>query len=99
MAQWIAHQPATWNAAGSISDQGTCLGCEPGFQLGVCERQPINISLSHVSLFLPLFLLKTNKLKKKKEKKNGQNLDQTIPDVGLAPRLFIYLRQPIPFTV
>ena len=46
MAQWIEHQPVNWKVTGSIPSQGTCLGCRPGPQMGVCERQPINISLS-----------------------------------------------------
>ena len=52
MAQWIECQPAKWKAAGSIPHQGTCLGCGPGPRLGVCERQPIDVSLSH-SCFSP----------------------------------------------
>ena len=32
--------------AGSIPGEGTCLGCRPGPQLGVCKRQPI-VSLTH----------------------------------------------------
>ena len=43
--------------AGSILGRGTCLGCGPGPQLGVCEGQLISVSLSP---FLPLSL-KINK--------------------------------------
>ena len=46
VAQWIEHRPANWKAASWIPSQGTHLGCGPGPQLGVCERQPIDISLS-----------------------------------------------------
>ena len=43
---WAANQRVT----GLIPSQGTRLGCRPGPQLGVCERQP------HIDVFLPLFL-------------------------------------------
>ena len=56
----------------SIPSQGTCLSCGPGPQLGACERQLINVSLS---LFLPhplslkiIFKI----LKNKREKHGGQ---------------------------
>ena len=59
MAQWIDYWPANPVAAGSIPSQGKCLGCGPGPPVGVCKRQPIDISL-HIddspSLFLPLVL-------------------------------------------
>ena len=46
---------------GSIPNQGTCLGCGPGPQLGAGKRQPhIDVSLP---LFLPVFpSLKINKI-------------------------------------
>ena len=34
VAQWIDLWPETQMAASSIPSQGTCLGCEPGPQLG-----------------------------------------------------------------
>ena len=49
MTQWIECRPANQRVAGLIPSQSTCLGCGPGPQLGVCERQP-HID---VSLFLP----------------------------------------------
>ena len=50
-AQWIEGGPENQRVAGSIPSQGTCLGCGPGAQLGVCKRQPhIDVSLS---LLLP----------------------------------------------
>ena len=49
VAQWIECQPANQGAGGLIPSQGTCLGCGPGSQLGVCERQLTDVSL-------PLFL-------------------------------------------
>ena len=66
VAQWIEHQSVNQKVAGSIPSQGTCLGCGPGPQLGACERQPINVSLTHWSFppFLSpslLFYLKINK--------------------------------------
>ena len=50
VAQWIECQPVNQRVAGSIPRQGTCLGCGPGPQQGVCERQPH----FDVSLFLSL---------------------------------------------
>ena len=38
VAQWIEHQPANQKVAGSIPGQGTCLGCEPGPQLGGTQK-------------------------------------------------------------
>ena len=32
VAQWIEHQLANHRVAGSIPNQGTCLGCGPGPQ-------------------------------------------------------------------
>ena len=37
--------PANRKVAGDILSQGTHLGCRPGPQLGVCERQSRNVSL------------------------------------------------------
>ena len=50
VTQWTERRPANQRCAGSIPSQGTCLGCRPGPQLGVCERQP------HIDVSLPLFL-------------------------------------------
>ena len=60
VAQWIEHQPANQRVASSSPSQGTCLGCRPGPQWGVRERQPhTDVSLP---LFLPIFpFLKVNK--------------------------------------
>ena len=59
VAQWIEHQPAKRKVTGSIPSQGTCLGCGPGPQEGVCERQLTAVSLAHrrFSLSLSLFSL------------------------------------------
>ena len=68
VAQWFECQPADQKVAGSIPNQGTCLGCRPGPQLVARKRQPINVSLARQcfspSLFpsLPLSL----NIKKKK---------------------------------
>ena len=50
VAQWIECWPANQRVAGLIPCQGTCLGCGPGPQLGVCKRQ------LHIDVSLPLFL-------------------------------------------
>ena len=47
VAQWVEHQLATQKVASLIPSQGTRLGCGPGLWLGMCERQPINVSLAH----------------------------------------------------
>ena len=46
VAHWIECWPANQRVPSSIHSQGTCLGCGPGTQLGVHERQPqIDVSL------------------------------------------------------
>ena len=50
VAEWIECQPVNQRVTGLIPSQGTCLGCGPGPQLGVYNRQP------HVNVSLPLFL-------------------------------------------
>ena len=52
VVQWVELWPANGKVAGLIPAQGTCLGCRPGPQLEVCERQPMDVSLP---LFLPPF--------------------------------------------
>ena len=54
MAQWNEHRPVNWKVAGLIPSQGTCLGCRPGPQLGLCDRQPIDVSFTHIHVSLPL---------------------------------------------
>ena len=46
VAECIERPPANQKVAGWIPTQGTCLGCEPGPQLGACERQLISASLT-----------------------------------------------------
>ena len=45
VAQWIEFRPVNLKVTGSIPSQGACLGCRPGLQLGMCERQLMDISL------------------------------------------------------
>ena len=65
VTQWIECWPRNQKVDGLIPCQGTCLDYGPGSQLGVCERQPIDISLTHqyfsLSPSLPLSL-KINKI-------------------------------------
>ena len=66
VAWWIELRPANQRVASSIPGQGTCLVCGQGPQLGVCERQPVDVSLTYecfsssLSPSLPLSL-KINK--------------------------------------
>ena len=58
VAQCTEHQPVNQRVGSLIPSQGTCLGCGPGPQYGVHDRQPhTDISLSPS---LPL-CLKINK--------------------------------------
>ena len=52
VAQWTGCRPGNRKVTCSIPGQGTCLGWGPGPQLGVCERQPIDVSLTHQCFFL-----------------------------------------------
>ena len=62
VAQWSELGLVDWKVAGSIPGQGTCQGCRPGPQVGVWERQPIDVSLSpFFSLFSPLSKKKKRK--------------------------------------
>ena len=68
-----------WTERGSIPSQGTHLGCEPGPQLGVCERQPIYVFLTHRCLSpslssLPSPSLKINKYKWPKSYNQNQEV-------------------------
>ena len=47
VAHWIECQPVYQEVASSIPAQDTCLGCGQGPQLGVFERQPIDVSLTN----------------------------------------------------
>ena len=50
VAQWIEQWPENQKVIRLTPNQGTCLGCGPGPQLGAHERQP------HIDVSLPLFL-------------------------------------------
>ena len=54
VVQWIERQPMNQKVAGSIPSLGTCLGCRLGPQLGVCKRQPVDVSLAY-RCFFPSF--------------------------------------------
>ena len=62
VAQWIERGPVNQRVTGSIPILGTCLGCRPGPQKGVCERQPTWMFLS-LSFSLPSPLSKNNETK------------------------------------
>ena len=47
VVQWTEYQLLNQRVAGSISSKGTCLGCRLGLQLGKCERQRTEVSLTH----------------------------------------------------
>ena len=49
VAEWTECRPTNQSVTGLIPSQGTCLGCRPGPQLRVCERQ------THTDVSLPLF--------------------------------------------
>ena len=50
VAQWVECGTVNKKVTGSIPSQSTCLGCRPGPQCGVHERQ------LHSDVSLPLFL-------------------------------------------
>ena len=47
VAQWIECWPMNPRLVSLIPSQDMYLGCGPGPQLGVCKRQPANVSLTH----------------------------------------------------
>ena len=81
MAQWTECQPVNQKVTSSIPSQSTCLGCGPGPQLGVWERQLIDVSLVHrcfspsLSPFLPLPLVVNTSLKE-------FNLKEMLAEMG-----------------
>ena len=54
VAQWVEHWPVNTKVTGSIPGQGTSLGCVPGPQLRVRERQPIDVLSFSFSFLYPL---------------------------------------------
>ena len=81
VAWWIVCWPEGQGVAGLIPSQGTHLGYGPVPQLGACERQLIDVSLSHIDdylLLLPPFPLSKNKeINSLKKYRNGRKLLQT----------------------
>ena len=53
VAQWTKRRPVNRKVAGSIPNQGTCLGCGPGPCLGAGERQPTGVFLAYQRFSLP----------------------------------------------
>ena len=51
VAQWIECQPENQRVSGSVPNEGTCLGFEPGAQEETPKKQP------HADVSLPVFLL------------------------------------------
>ena len=51
MAQLVGVPFCAWKVVGSIPSQGTFLGCRFGPSDLMCQRQPINISVSHRCLY------------------------------------------------
>ena len=47
MAQWTECQSVNQKVVGLIPGQGTCLDGGPGPRLGMCKRQPNDVSLAH----------------------------------------------------
>ena len=66
VAQWIEHQTPKQRVAGSITRQGTCLGCGLGPQQRACKRQPHTV-VSSLSPSLPLSLKINNIFKEIKK--------------------------------
>ena len=66
VAQWTEHWPVNQKVTGSIPSQGTCLGCRPGPQEGVSERQP-----QLMFLFLAPFPSKNKYIKSLKKKQHS----------------------------
>ena len=60
VTQRVGHCPVNQHIAGSIPSQGTSLDCRPGPQLGECEKQAVDVSLTHgcFSFSLPSCLSK-----------------------------------------
>ena len=64
VAQLVAVHPVDQKFTGSISSQGTCLGSRFGPQSGANERQPIDVSLSHINVSLSPTPFSLNAVKK-----------------------------------
>ena len=78
MAQWIECQPANQRVAGSIPSQGTCPGCGSGPRLGECERQLVEVSLTH-QCFSPSLTISPKKISTTLKKKKKGRLIFCLP--------------------
>ena len=47
VTKWVGHHPTNRKVTGLIPNWDTLLGHRPGPQLGVCKRQPIDVSVAH----------------------------------------------------
>ena len=65
VAQWIEHWPANQRVAGSITSQGTSLGCCQAPSRG-CARGKHTLMFLSLSFSFPSLSLKINKILKKK---------------------------------
>ena len=54
VAQWVERWTVNQKVSSLVPSRGTRLGCGPGPQLKVFERQPMNVSLAH-QCFSPSF--------------------------------------------
>ena len=72
MAQWIECQPANQTVAGSIPNQGTCLGCRPGSRRGRLRGNHTLLCLS-LSFSLPSPLSKNKIFNNNNNNNNNKN--------------------------
>ena len=86
VARWIEHWPANHRVAGLIPSQGIGLGCGPGPQWGVRERQPhTNVSVPFCLPPFPSFSRnKINKIFKKMNKIIQKTLLPQVEDAKVC---------------
>ena len=70
IAQWIEHRCESQRVIGSISSQGTCLGCGPRSPIGRCVGGNHTLMFLSLSFSFPSPSLKIKKYNLKKKKKN-----------------------------
>ena len=88
--------PVTHKVTGLVPSQGACLGCGTGLQLGVSEKQPTDVSLAHVSVSFPVFLLPfLSLLSLSKEKKKEVALKKEISVFSIYCSQLSYLRTKV----
>ena len=84
VAQSVGRQPSQRKVTVLIPSQGTCPGCGPVPSRGECERQPMDVSLTHgcfplsLSPSLPLSLKIKNKILKKTQPRTGKHLKYNL---------------------